>query len=91
MPRDFGIREFMRAARGPMATPEIVSARRAICEACDLVDVAGTRLFRCSGEVCHCGAPRIQKIARDARADGCGCRLAFKWRFEKSTCPWGRW
>lgn len=84
-------RDFARAVRGPMATQEIVSARRAICEACDLVDASGARLFRCSGEVCFCGAPRLQKIVRDARVDGCGCRLGFKWRCEQSTCPVGRW
>jgi hypothetical protein len=91
MARDFGLRDLARAACGPQATPEAVDARRAICEACDLVDASGARLFRCSGEVCHCGAPRLQKIVRDARVDGCGCRLNFKWRFERSRCPWGRW
>jgi hypothetical protein len=91
MARDFGVTELVRAVRGPRATPEAIETRRGICEACDLVDASGTQLFRCSGDVCFCGAPRGQKLLRDARAEGCGCKLNFKWRFERSRCPWGRW
>lgn len=70
--------------------PALSAQRRGACEACQLRDSDGARLYRLSGAIRTCGAPLWERPKRSA-ADGCGCLLSLKWRTAGESCPLGRW
>jgi hypothetical protein len=59
---------------------EIAKHRLAICNACDLFDIAGE----------GCTMPGTQPCCNEKKG-GCGCSLSLKTRALSSACPQGKW
>lgn len=92
--KSLGIVSLGKAILGGAAPPEIVAQRLAICQACQVTDPTGARLYRVIDGKAYCGVPRLAdptKVYRDEREWGCGCELAWKAAMAEAGCPLHEW
>jgi hypothetical protein len=90
--RVLGWLSFFRAKASGRAEKNLADLRYSLCHACtERSEATGDRLFREVDGTYYCGKPRKWLEWRDEYAEGCGCDLSEKARYEASRCPRRLW